>query len=155
MAGYSVTFSVVDHASKELDAINRRIAAIRSPIQRMSRSISRFVDVSGLRKVAQGFEWVGKAAMGVLRTLVEIVPILGTITGAATIAGMSRLVQSYAAWSRQLTQTADGLGMTTAQVQQFEDAMKLAGGEASDMDAALKGLYKNTTDFIRGQASAD
>lgn len=155
MAGYSVTFSVVDHASKELDAINRRIAAIRAPMERMSRSISRFVDVSGLRKVAQGFEWVGKAAMGVLRTLVEIVPVLGTITGAATIAGMAALVRSYAAWSRQLTATADGLGMTTAQVQRFEDAMRLAGGNASDMDEALKGLYSNTTAFIRGQASTD
>jgi hypothetical protein len=155
MAGYSVTFSVVDRASKELDAINRRIAAIRAPIERMSRSVSRFVDVSGLRKVAQGFEWIGKAAMGVLRTLVEIVPVLGTITGAASIAGMAALVRSYAQWSRQLTATADGLGMTTQQVQRFEDAMRLAGGNASDMDEALKGLYSNTTAFIRGQASTD
>jgi len=155
MAGYSVTFSVVDHASKEIDAINRRLAAIRAPIERMSRSISRFVDVSGLRKVAQGFEWIGKAASSVLRTMVEIVPVLGTITGAATLVGMANLVKSYASWSRELTATADGLGMTTRQVQQFEDAMRLAGGEATDMDAALKGLYKNATDFVRGQASTD
>jgi hypothetical protein len=155
MAGYSVTFSVVDKATKELDAINRRIAAIRAPVERMSRSISRFVDVSGLRKVAQSFEWVGKAASSVLRTLVEIVPILGTITGAATLAGMANLVRSYASWSRELTATADNLGMTTQQVQQFEDAMRLAGGQTSDMDAALKGLYGNATAFIRGQASTD
>jgi len=155
MAGYSVTYSVVDNATKQIDAINRRITAMRAPMDRLSKQVSKFVDVSGLNTIAKGFASIGRAALGVLRTLVEIVPVLGTITGAATIAGMAKLVGSYANWSQQLTATADNLGMTTQQLQQFEDATRLAGGKTSDMDEALKALYKTQTDFVRGQASSD
>jgi predicted chitinase len=155
MAGYSVTYSVVDNASKQIDAINRRIAAMRAPMERLSKQVSRFMDVSGLNTIAKGFASIGRAAVSVVRTLAEMIPLLGTITGAATIAGMAKLVGSYADWSKQLTSTADNLGMTTQHLQQFEDATRLAGGKTSDMDAALKALYKTQTDFVRGQASAD
>jgi ABC-type transporter Mla subunit MlaD len=155
MAGYSVTYSVVDNATKQIDAINRRVAAMRAPMERLSKQVSRFMDVSGLNTIAKGFASIGRAAVSVVRTLAEMIPLLGTITGAATIAGMAKLVGSYADWSQQLTATADNLGMTTQQLQQFEDATRLAGGKSSDMDAALKALYKTQTDFVRGQASAD
>ncbi len=155
MAGYSVTYSVVDNATKQIDAINRRITAMRAPMDRLSKQVSKFVDVSGLNTIAKGFASIGRAAMGVLRTLTEMIPVIGTITGAATLAGMAKLVGSYANWSQQLTATADNLGMTTQQLQQFEDATRLAGGKTSDMDEALKALYKTQTDFVRGQASSD
>ena len=62
MAGYSVTFEVVDNATKQIEAINRRITQMRAPVERLERSVRRFVDVSGLKKVAEGFEWIGRAA---------------------------------------------------------------------------------------------
>ena len=155
MAGYSVTYSVVDNATKNIDAINRRIAAMRAPVERMSRSISRFVDVSGLRKIAQGFQWIGAAASSVLRTLTSIVPVIGTLTGAATIGGMVKLVGTFSKWSQELTATADSLGVTTGQLQQFQDATRLAGGNADDMTNAMREFYKVQTDFVRGQASTE
>ncbi len=97
-AGYAVTFEVVDHASRQIDQINRQIAAMRAPIERMSRSVQKFIDVSGLRKIADGFNWIARAAGTVLRSLTAIVPVLGAITGAATITGMVKLVSSFAAW---------------------------------------------------------
>ena len=151
MAGYSVTFTVVDQATKQIDAINRRMQSMRAPMERLSKQVSRFVDVSGLNTVAKGFATIGRAAMSVLRTLVEIVPVMGALTGAATIAGMAKLVSSYADWSQTLAKTADSMGMTTKQVQQFEDAARLAGGRASDMDEALKSLYEAQGNFITGK----
>jgi muramidase (phage lysozyme) len=153
MAGYSVTYSVVDNATKQIDAINRRITAMRAPMERMSRSVSRFVDVSGLRKVAQGFEWIGKTAATVFRTLSQIVPVMGAITGAASIAGMVKLVNSYADWSHQLVQNADDIGTTTQQLQQFQDATRLAGGNAGDMTSSLKALHTNLADFAIGRGN--
>ena len=151
MAGYSVTFSVVDNATKQIDQINRRVAAMRAPMERLSKQVSRFADVSGLNNIAKGFASIGRAAASVLRSLVEIVPILGTITGAATIAGMAKLVGTYADWSQQLVATADSMGMTTKELQQFENAARLAGGRTQDMDAALKGLYQAQSNFIIGK----
>ena len=153
MAGYSVTYSVVDNATRQIDAINKRITAMRAPMERMSRSVSRFVDVSGLRKVAQGFEWIGKTAATVFRTLSQIVPVMGAITGAASIAGMVKLVNSYADWSHQLVQNADDIGTTTQQLQQFQDATRLAGGNAGDMTSSLKALHTNLADFAIGRGN--
>ena len=48
MAGYSVTFEVVDHATKHIEAINKRLAQMRAPMERMSKQVQEFVDVSGL-----------------------------------------------------------------------------------------------------------
>ena len=154
MAGYSVTFSVVDDATKQIDAINRRIAQMRAPLDRLSKQVTRFVDVSGLRKVASGFQWIATTAGNVLRTLTAIVPVMGAITGAASIAGMVKLVGQYAAWSHELVAAADNIGTTTQQLQQFEDATRLAGGNAADMRDSLKGLHDNLADFNRGGASA-
>lgn len=151
MAGYSVTFTVVDQATKQIDAINRRMQAMRAPMERLSKQVSRFVDVSGLSSIAKGFTSIGRAALGVLRTLTEILPVMGTLTGAASIAGMAKLVGTYADWSQTLAKTADTMGMTTQQVQQFEDAARLAGGRASDMDDALKSLYQAQGNFIIGK----
>ena len=87
---------------------------MRAPMDRMSRSVSRFVDVSGLRKVAQGFDWIGKAAGSVLRTLTAIIPVMGAITGAASIAGLVKLVQGYSSWAHTLVATADNIGISDA-----------------------------------------
>jgi hypothetical protein len=154
VAGYSVTFSVVDDATKQIDAINRRIAAMRAPMERLSKQVTRFVDVSGLGKVAKSFEWIASAASSVLRTLVEIVPVLGAITGAATIAGMVKLVSTYAGWSQELEKSASNLGITTQQLQRFEDATRLAGGNVADMDAGLKSLHDTAAAVARGQGDA-
>ena len=153
MAGFSVTYTVIDQATRQIDAINKRITAMRAPMERMSRSVSRFVDVSGLRKVAQGFEWIGKTAATVFRTLSQIVPVMGAITGAASIAGMVKLVNSYADWSHQLVQNADDIGITTQQLQQFQDATRLAGGNASDMTSSLQALHTNLAEFAVGRGN--
>jgi hypothetical protein len=153
-AGYSVTYSVVDNATKQIEAINRRITAMRAPMDRMSRQISRFVDVSGLRKVAQGFEWIGKAASTVLRSLTAIVPVMGALTGAASIAGMVKLVSQYAEWSHTLVQNADDIGVTTQQLQHFQDMTRLAGGNAEDMTEGLKGLHTTLGNMNVGTGNA-
>jgi molybdenum-dependent DNA-binding transcriptional regulator ModE len=126
---------------------------MRAPMEKMAKQVSRFVDVSGLKKVAEGFGWIRNAAMGVVRSLVEIIPLLGTLTGAASIAGMVKLVTSFASWNRQLAITADSMGMTTDQVQTFETAIRLVGGTAQDADSAMAGLYDTATKFVRGETT--
>jgi muramidase (phage lysozyme) len=151
VAGYSVTFSVVDQATKQIDAINKRITQMRAPLDRMSRSISKFVDVSGLRKVAEGFGWIARAGAAAFRSLMAIVPVLGAITSAATIAGMAKLVSSFSAWGRDLAIAADQIGIAPQKLQQFEDAARLAGGSADDMRQSLQGLKDTATRALEGQ----
>jgi Phage tail lysozyme len=151
VAGYSVTYSVVDNATKQIDAINKRITQMRAPLDRMSRSISKFVDVSGLRKVAEGFGWIARAGAAAFRSLIAIVPVLGAITSAATIAGMAKLVSSFSAWGRDLAIAADQIGIAPQKLQQFEDAARLAGGSADDMRQSLQALKDTATRALEGQ----
>jgi hypothetical protein len=127
---------------------------MRAPLDRLSKQVTRFVDVSGLNKVAQGFEWIGKAAGNVFRMLSNIVPVMGAITGAASIAGMIKLVNSYAAWSHELVQAADNIGITTQSLQQFENATRLAGGNAEDMRNGLKSLHDTLSNMNIGRGNA-
>src|SRR5579862_2563226 len=150
MPGYSVQFTVIDNATKQIDQINRRIAAMRAPFERMSRQVQKFIDVSGLKKVADGFNWIARAAGTVLRSLTAIVPVLGTITGAATITGMVKLVSSFAAWGNQLKTNADQIGITTQELQKWQDATTRAGGSAADMAETLKNLHQISADAFTG-----
>lgn len=151
MAGYSVQFTVVDNATKQVDAINRRILAMRGPIDRMSKSVNKFVDVSGLKKVADGFGWISRSVATVVGGLTEMVPLLGVITGGATIAGMVKLVGTFAAWGNQLQTNADLIGITTTQLQQFQNATMRAGGSAQDMTETLKNLHNISAAAMTGQ----
>lgn len=150
MAGYSVTYTVVDNATRQIDQINRRIAAMRAPIDRMQRSMARFIDVSGLKKVADGFQWIARGAATALRSLTAIVPVLGALTAAGTIAGMTRLVSSFAQWGNQLRTNADQIGITTDQLQLFQNATTRAGGNVNDMTETLKNLHQISADAFTG-----
>jgi hypothetical protein len=148
VAGYSVTYSVVDNATKQIDQINRRITQMRAPVERMGKSLSRFVDVSGLRKVGDAFGWIARSAAGAFRSIVAIVPALGAITSAATIAGMAKLVGHFAEWGATLQTNAHQLDINADQLQRLEHATSRAGGSAEDMVSSLKALQKAQADSI-------
>jgi hypothetical protein len=151
VAGYAVTFSVVDNATKNIDAINRRMQQLRAPVERMQKSVQRFVDVSGLKKVAEGFEWVGRAASGALRTMLTMIPAMGAITGAASIAGMAKLVSSWADWGKVLRVDADRLGITTRQLDNLQNSARLTGASAQDMSEALTAIGDAAARAMRGE----
>ena len=153
MAGYAVTYSVVDNATKQIDAINRRIAAMRAPMDRMSRSVSRFVDVSGLRKVAQGFDWIGKARERPADPDRDH-PGHGRhyrrgLDRRACQAGARLFVLAHT-----LVATADNIGITTQELQKFQDATKLAGGNADDMTEGRRAAHTALTDMNIGRGNA-
>lgn len=150
MAGYSVTFSVVDQATRQLDQINRRITQMRAPLERMAKTTSKFIDVSGLKKISDGFQWIARSAGSALSVLTGVVPVLGVLTSAATIAGMTKLVGTFANWGNQLRTNADQIGITAQQLQLWEDATQRAGGSAADMTETLKNLHKISADAFTG-----
>src|SRR5215471_6039660 len=100
MAGYSVTFSVVDDATKKIDEINRRLQQMRAPMERLRAQSQKFVELSGLQKVADGFSQIGKSALSAFQSMSRIVPVLGAITSAASIAGVVKMTGAFADFGR-------------------------------------------------------
>src|SRR5215831_6578086 len=140
MAGYSVTFTVVDQATAQIEAINRRLRRLQEPMERMTRQLRQFIDLSGLKKVAEGFTEIGRRARESLEVLTRLVPVMGALTGAASLAGIARLTQSWAEWGNQLVADATRIGSTTDELEQLQIAIDLAGGSTADMTESLKGL---------------
>jgi muramidase (phage lysozyme) len=149
-AGYSVTYSVVDQATKQIDAINKHIQQMRAPLERQARSLQQFVNVSGLRNVATGFEQIATNAFKAFGQMDKVVPVLGTLASAASVAGIVRLAQAFATAGVNLQTSADQIGVTTDQLQRLQDATRLAGGNADDMTASLKGLTEIAAGAFRG-----
>jgi hypothetical protein len=151
MAGYSVTFSVVDEATAQIERISQRIRQIREPIERQARAVQKFIDAAGLGKVADGFTSIARTAGAAFSSLSRIVPVLGTITGAATIAGVYELAKGFAAWGVALRTDADRIGTTAQKLETLQDMMRIAGGSADDMTASLKDLTTSAAAAFTGR----
>ncbi|HSR78766.1 MAG TPA: transglycosylase SLT domain-containing protein [Xanthobacteraceae bacterium] len=140
MAGYSVTFSVVDNATRQIEAINQRMRQMRAPMERQSRAIREFVDVSGLRRVADGFTGIGRAGLAAFSSLTRLVPVMGALTGAASIAGLGRLVSTWSQFGANLQRDASRIGTTTQELERLRNAIVEGGGSANTMVQSLKDL---------------
>jgi hypothetical protein len=92
---FSVTISAVDNVTKTLDGINSKLAKFSQPWQRLGKSIGKFTDVSGLKKMGTALGEVGGVARSAAESMTRIVEPLGVIAGAASIAGMARMVSVW------------------------------------------------------------
>jgi hypothetical protein len=144
MAGYSVTYTVVDQATAQINAINKRIQQLRAPLEKQAASMQKFMNVTGLKGVATGFEKIAGSALSAANAIGRMVPALGAITGAASIAGLGRLVTDFADMAVELTKTGMILDETPEKLSGVAQAMRSLGGDAKTAIDALVEL-KNTT----------
>ena len=151
MAGYSVTFSVVDQATRQIASIKKRIEQMRAPMERQARVIRQFADATGLKKISEGFAEIGRTGLEAFESLTRLAPVMGTITGAASIAGITELVERWGAWGVELQHTADRIGTNTQTLEQFQNATKLAGGDVNDMTDSLKSLTDTAAGAFTGR----
>ena len=128
---------------------------MRAPMDRMSRSVSRFVDVSGLRKVAQGFDWIGKAAGERPADPDRDRPGHGRhyrrrLDRRACQAGARLFVLgAHPGCDRRQYRRHDARSYRSSRTRR-----KLAGGNADDMTEGLKGLHTALTDMNIGRGNA-
>lgn len=150
MAGYSVTFEVVDKASRKIDEINRNLKRSMAPVERLSKSTQQFARLTGLQKISDGFGAIARTATSAFTSVMRVLPGIGALTSAATIAGMAGLAKSTADWGKALRETANRAGVSAQDLEKYENAAKLAGIATGEMDAALTGLQSSIAGFIRG-----
>ena len=150
--GFSITISAVDNASKVLDGVNKHLGAMQAPAQRFSKSMSRLYDLSGLKATRNAFGQLEQASWRTARSVAAIVDPLAAITGAATLAGIYKLVSAWGDWGSHLGITANIVGMTAQRLQSFQGAAQLAGSSADAMTQSLEGLSTIMYDAIGGDA---
>ncbi|WP_225063099.1 transglycosylase SLT domain-containing protein [Komagataeibacter rhaeticus] len=139
-AGVKVVISAADRASQTIERINTRIARMQAPVRRVQAAFGRFASLSGLSRLNNGIVGVSRSALGAFQSLGQIVPVLGTLTGAASVAGVYRLASAWAQVGTDLRTTSRTMGMAPQKLQAMQNAAKLAGGSAESMTGALQQL---------------
>ena len=153
--GYAVTFSVKDEATGPIDAIQRRIRQLREPIDRMRRDTQDFINPQGLRKVSDAFGDIGRQAATAFSSLSRLVPVMGAIGGAASLAGLVGMGRQWASFATQLKRDSDYIrGSTPQALQQLQRAFTLVGGSAEQVTGTLKDLTNTAAAAFRGDATA-
>ena len=140
---------------REIEKINRRIRQMREPMERQAKALREFVDLSGLKKVSDSFSAIGREAAACFSSMVRLVPVMGALTGAASLAGLANLVKGWDDLGQALTVDATRIGTTSQNLEELQNATKLAGGDAQQMTASLKGLAEGLGRAQLGDPTAE
>jgi len=151
-AGVKVTISAVDRASQTVERINAKLAAMQAPVRRAQAAMDRFSNVTGLRRVQGGVTSLERAGVGAFQSLSQIVPVLGGITGAASLAGIYRLASAWGQFGTNLRTAANSMGMAPNRLMAMQNAARLSGGSADAMSGALQGLSQTRWEATHGFA---
>lgn len=153
-AGVKFVISAADRASQTIERINTRISRMQAPVRRVQAAFGRFASLSGLSRLNSGIVGVGRSAVGAFQSLGQIVPVLGTLTGAASVAGVYRLASAWAQVGTDLRTTSRTMGMAPQKLQAMQNAAKLAGGSAESMTGALQQLSQERWAAVHNQDPA-
>ncbi|MFT9095915.1 MAG: phage tail protein [Gluconobacter cerinus] len=151
-AGVKVTISAVDRASQTLEHINAKLAAMQAPVRRVHAAVERFSNTMGLTRLQSGVINVTLAGLGMFQSLSQIVPVLGTIIGATTVAGIYKLASAWGQFGTNLRTAANSIGMAPSRLMAMQNAARLSGGSADAMSSALQGLSQTRWEAMHGFA---
>jgi len=139
-------------ASAEIDAINKKIAAMRAPVERVQKAVAKFADVTGLNALGKGFGEIGRRSLDAFRSVSRIVEPLAAITSALSVAGMARLAFAWGEFGEKLSIAAQRIGISTGRLQSLQGGARLAGASAEAMTSGLRTLGDTLTDAVAGRA---
>jgi hypothetical protein len=150
-AGYSISIVATDKATATINKINAAFAGTLAPLNRMSGALSKLGDTSGLNRLGSGLANLEQQSVRAAEGMARIVPALGAITGAASLAGLSRLTAQWSDFGDKLGFTSQRIGISTQQLQSLQGAARLAGSSSEAMTGSLRGLQQTMQDAIGGR----
>jgi hypothetical protein len=128
-----------DAATATVNKIKAALGKVTEPIEKSQKSMGRLGDVGqvGLDKLKKGLGGVAGAARKVVDRIVEIIPGLTAIGGAASLAGLSALAERFGSFGFGLNKTSKLLGMNAQDLAAWHVAAKRAGVSAEEFDSSM------------------
>ncbi|GAB6854165.1 phage tail tip lysozyme [Asaia astilbis] len=154
MAGKSVSVAITaqDRASSTLERINSRLAHMQVPARRTFGALQRFSQVSGLTRLRGGLSSVAREGVSAFRSIGQIAPVLGTITGATSVAGVYRLASAWAKMGTEIRTTSHAIGIAPDRLAKLQNAARLSGGTGEAVSGALQSLSQTQWEMAHGFA---
>ena len=156
MAGpaVNVKFESQDELSAAIDRINKRLDGMRQPARKAETQLQRFSRMSGLNDLGTGLNKVGAGAERAFFSIGRIVPELGAITGAASIAGVYKMASAWASTGNSVVRTSQRFGIAVPKLQALAAANELAGGSAESAADGLGTLQQGMWEAVQGHNGA-
>jgi len=154
--GFAISIGVVDQASAKLDALNKRIAAMRAPAERFNKSLAKFADTSGINRLSEGMSTLGDRTLGFARSIERAASPMAALTSAATIGGVIELSRQWAKAGNSIGNVAYALSMPVERMSSLQNGAKLAGSSVEAMTKSLQGANEVIKDaqFHRADAAS-
>ncbi|WP_063354331.1 phage tail tip lysozyme [Acetobacter oryzifermentans] len=151
-AAVSLTLSANDKLSRKLDWINNKIASLQAPVRHAQRSLKRFFDITGVTRMRKGMADLSRSTLGAFRSVGRLVPEMGILTSASSIAGVYKLSSAWATFGTNLRTTARSIGMNPSRLMALRNAARLSGGSADAMSSALGQISTQKWEAVNGFA---
>lgn len=138
---FVIRISADDKATAVVKKIQDALGKITGPIDKAQKKTASLGDVgqAGLAKLRKGMDGVANSASKVVDKIVEIIPGLTAIGGAASIAGLSALATKFGNFGFGLNKSSKLLGMNAQDLAAWHVAAKRAGVSAEEFDSSMSG----------------
>lgn len=147
---FVIRISADDKATAVVNRIKAALSKVTDPVDKVAKQTKSLGDVgqAGLEKMRKGFDGVANSASKFVDKIVEIIPGLTAIGGAASVAGLSALATKFGNFGFGLNKSSKLLGMNAQDLAAWHVAAKRAGVSAEEFDSSMAG----SQNAIRGAA---
>lgn len=146
-----VRISAVDATSAAIDAVAKRLAGITAPVTKVTKSLARLSDASGVTRLSKAVLHLGGSAVRTSEKFVSALGPLGTLTAALSVAGFAKMTSDWARMSQALTFDATRIGSGVSQLHALEGSARLSGSSAEAAAGGLRNLQDVMTDTVGGR----
>ncbi|PMQ04158.1 hypothetical protein DyAD56_15835 [Dyella sp. AD56] len=137
---FNIVISATDKATATVRKVNDAFDRMARPFKDVGKSFRSLGKELHLPAIGRGISAIGGVSIKTARSLTSMATPLAAITGVATLAGMTVLVDRWANFGRATTYAAQGIGITTTKLQQMQGIGALAGISADSVTSSLESL---------------
>src|ERR1700733_2040360 len=101
--GFSVDVSLKDNASATLDKLSGKFGALSKRVEELGKKSAGVGESSnGLARAGEGMKDFGDKTLETFRSMDRLVPAMGALTGAASLAGLTAMVSKFGEFGHSL-----------------------------------------------------
>lgn len=151
----AVTITATDRASAQIDQINRRLAAMTAPVDRVRKSMDRLAQNVGFRDVGRAARDMGNNFERMAGGVARAIPAFGQIGAAMSVAGVAAASRQFAAYGQQLQLLSRQAGMSVGQLQQVGNVTGMLTGNFEGGATAAANLAQQIYKMRTGQGDTN
>jgi hypothetical protein len=146
-----VKISAVDATSAAIDAVSKRLAGITAPATKVTKSLARLSDATGVTRLSKAIVHLGGSAVRTSEKFVGALAPLGALTAALSVGGFAKMTSDWARFSQSLGFDATRIGAGVSQLHALEGSARLSGSSAEAAASGLRNLQDTLVDTVGGR----